>query len=220
MFRHPARPGHEVAPRRSAGQFCRVSASTDVARPSLEALLLPVLDRAYSYALRLVRNRADAEDLVQEAALAAARGFSGFEQGTNFGAWYFRILTNCFYARHRRRETTADADLDEIPDLYLYERAADLGLHGTSPDPAGELLASIDRDQIDEALVSLPNEYRVVAALYFVQDFSYAEIADVVNVPVGTVRSRLHRARKLLQLRLWNVAREHGLVRGAPEGSP
>jgi RNA polymerase sigma-70 factor (ECF subfamily) len=187
-----------------------VLADSDVT--TLETLLTPILGVAYGYGLRLVRNRAEAEDLLQEAALAAVRGFGTFRQGTNFKAWFFQVLTNCFYARHRRSAREGQAtDLDDVPELYLYERTAEIGLH-RAPDPARQVLSRLDSDEIAAALGSLPEEYRVVSTLYFMEDFTYEQIASILGVPVGTVRSRLHRGRKLLQRRLWPIAVEHGIV--------
>ncbi|HET7251041.1 MAG TPA: sigma-70 family RNA polymerase sigma factor [Gemmatimonadales bacterium] len=189
---------------------------TEQATPApqtLDGLLTPLLAGAYGLALRLLRNSADAQDLVQEAALAAARGFGTFQTGTNFKAWFFRILTNCYYSRHRRqRRQGTTADLDEVPDLYLYARAAEAGLHASPADPAQALLNRLDSAQIAGALQSLPQEYRVVSTLYLMEDLSYGEISDILRIPVGTVRSRLHRGRNILKKLLWQVAVEHGLV--------
>ncbi len=180
---------------------------------SLETLLTPLLARAYGYALRLTQNGAEAEDLLQEAALAAVRGFGTFQPGTNFKAWFFKILTNAFYGRHRRTAREGrTSELDDVPELYLYERTAEMGLQQAVPDPARHVLSRLDAEQITAALASLPEEYRVVSTLYFMDDFSYEEIARVLELPIGTVRSRLHRGRKLLQKRLWEVALEHGIV--------
>jgi len=180
---------------------------------TLDDLLRPLLERAYGLALRLLRNRADAEDLVQEAALAACRGFGTFQTGTNFKAWFFRILTNCYYYRHRRqRHEGPPVEFDETPELYLYSQTAELGLHQGAADPAQALLNRLDGDQIEGALQGLPHEYRLVSTLYFIEDFSYEEIAGILGIPLGTVRSRLHRGRKILQKLLWRVAVERGLV--------
>ena len=191
---------------------------TEEATPApqtLDDLLKPLLARAYGLALRLLRNSADAEDLVQEAVLAACRGFGTFQLGTNFKAWFFRILTNCYYSRHRRlRHEGQLTDLDEVPEQYLYIRTAELGLHGGQSDPVETVFNRLDSEQIVAALQDLPEEYRVVSTLYFMEDLSYGEIADTLGIPVGTVRSRLHRGRKILQKLLWRVAVERGVVRG------
>jgi RNA polymerase sigma-70 factor, ECF subfamily len=178
---------------------------------SLDELLMPILERAYGYALRLTRDRTEAEDLVQDAALAACKGFATFQQGTNFRRWFFQIITNCFYARHRRRRGD-EVSVEDIDDPQLYDGADQLGLFQRSTDPARELMSRVDRDAVDGALEKLPEEFRVVASLYFIEDLRYADISAIVNVPVGTVRSRLHRARKILQQQLWRTAVDNGLV--------
>lgn len=185
------------------------------ARPEdFESLLGPVVERAYGTALRLTGEAADAEDLVQEAALRAFQAFHQYRQGTNFRAWFFRILLNCFYASRRRKrpETSLNALEEEAEPLYLYSRTAEAGLHAPGRDPAREVLDRIAGEDAARAVASLPEEFRVVATLYFMDDFSYQEIAGVLDVPVGTVRSRLHRGRKLLQKALWEVATDAGLV--------
>ena len=179
---------------------------------SFEQLLAPILGAAYGTALHMTRHQDDAEDLVQEAAVRAFRSFHSFEPGTNFKAWFFRILTNCYYYRHRRqRHEGPPVEFDETPELYLYNRTAELGLHQGAADPAQALLNRLDSDQIAGALQGLPHEYRLVSTLYFIEDFSYEEIAGILGIPVGTVRSRLHRGRKILQKLLWRVAVERGL---------
>lgn len=186
---------------------------SDADREIFEELLTPHLKSAYGTALHLIRNAADAEDVVQEAALNAFKGFGGFERGTNFRAWFFRILVNCVYSRHRsskRQGTTVE--LEDTPELHLYVQTAQSGLHAQVEDPASELMNRLDRDAVIEALDALPEEHRVVATLYFMQDLPYQEIAEMVGCPVGTVRSRLHRARRLLQKQLWHIAEERGIT--------
>jgi RNA polymerase sigma-70 factor (ECF subfamily) len=179
-----------------------------------QAMLVALLSSAYGYALRLCRNRADAEDLVQEAALQACRGRDGFERGTNFKAWFFRILTTCFWGRHRRaKRRPSEVDFDDAPDLYLFARSAETGLPMTGDDPAALLIDRLGTERVVEAIAQLPEEYGVVCTLYFMEDFAYQEIADILGVPVGTVRSRLHRGRKMLQKSLWRVAEDAGVVR-------
>lgn len=179
-----------------------------------EAVLVPLLDRAYGMAYSLTHDRADAEDLVQEAALLAFKAFGQFRPGTNFKAWFYKILMNCFYGQHRKRRREGETvDLDSLPALYLYGKTADIGLHDQTQDPASALLARLDAEQIVAALEALPDEYRAACSLYFVQDFSYEEIAQTLDVPLGTVRSRIHRGRKLLQRRLWAIAEEQGIVK-------
>jgi RNA polymerase sigma-70 factor, ECF subfamily len=178
-----------------------------------EMLLAPVLSQAYGYALSLTRNRADAEDLVQDATFQAWKGFRTFQPGAPFKPWFFRILTNChrmtWRARARRLVTVSMGD---APDLFLYNtfKVAELPVAGD--DPAGRLMSNLSREAVQAAVRKLPEEYQVVAALYFIEDLSYEAIAAVLDVPPGTVRSRLHRARKLLQQRLWHVAEDEGIV--------
>ena len=188
-------------------------AATRLTPGGFEMLLGEVLSPAYGYALRLTRNRADAEDLVQEAALRAFRFADGFEAGTNFKAWFFRILVRQFWARRRRqKDRVTTVDLDDTPDLYLYARSAAAGIHGEPDDPAGELMDRLGTERIVAAIAELPDEYGVVCTLYFMEDFAYHEIAQILDVPVGTVRSRLHRGRKMLQKTLWQLAEEAGIV--------
>ena len=199
------------------GALSGQSATAQVAAPlganEFQALLVEVLPTAYGYALRLTRNRADAEDLVQDAALRAFRAVATFEPGTNFKAWIFRILTRCFWANHRRRQRRPNTvDFDDTPDLYLYARSAEHGLQWQGEDPARTLIDRLGTERVTDAIGQLPEEYGVVCTLYFMEDFAYHEIADVLEVPVGTVRSRLHRGRKMLQKALWHVAEESGIV--------
>lgn len=180
---------------------------------TLEEFLTPLLDVAYGTALRLTRNPADAEDLVQETAFLATRGFGQFEHGTNFRAWFFRILTNCFYSKYRKRKREGiPVELEDTPELFLYVQSSGAGIQKDSEDPAGAFMDRLDTEAVSRAIESLPEEYRVVATLYFMQDCPYQEIAAMVSVPVGTVRSRLHRGRRLLQRALWTIAEERGII--------
>lgn len=180
---------------------------------TLDQLLPPLLESAYRVALRLTGNPADAEDLVQEAAFLAAKGFRTFQTGTNFKAWFFRVMTNAFYSKYRRQKRQGEqVDLDDTPEAYLYQRTMDTGLYTRTKDPVQALMTTITTDQITEALNDLPEEYRVVSSMYFEEDMAYQDIAGVLEIPVGTVRSRLHRGRKLLQRRLWDVAVEAGVI--------
>jgi len=182
-------------------------------REIFEGLLAPLLGAAYGTALHLTRNAADAEDLVQEASLNAFRGFGSFEQGSNFRAWFFRILVNCVYSRHRRtRRQGTQVELEDSPELYLYCQTAAAGLHGQTEDPASALMNQLDQAAINAAIDALPDEFRIVATLYFMQDLAYQEIAEMIGCPVGTVRSRLHRARRMLQKQLWRIAQERGIT--------
>jgi RNA polymerase sigma-70 factor (ECF subfamily) len=185
---------------------------------SFESLFVPLTKSAFGVAIRFTGNRSDAEDLVQEAALLAFRAFDSFEPGTNFKAWFFRILTNCYYSKRRREKSRpVTTDLDDTPDLYLYARSAETGFPTAGPDPAAQLFDKLGTERVVAAIERLPEEYRVVSTLYFMEDFSYQEISRVLECPVGTVRSRLHRGRKMLQKALWHVAQEDGLIAGTAE---
>lgn len=185
---------------------------------TLDQLLPPLLESAYRVALRLTGNVADAEDLVQEGAFLAAKGFHTFRPGTNFKAWFFRVMTNAFYSKYRRKKRRGEqVDIDDTPEVYLFQRTRELGLQREDGDPVQTLMTSLTTERISGALSELPEEYRVVASMYFEDDMAYQDIARVLDIPVGTVRSRLHRGRKLLQRSLWDVAVEAGIV--PPEGA-
>jgi RNA polymerase sigma-70 factor (ECF subfamily) len=192
--------------------------STTDALPTFDELLGPVLQPAYGAAFHMCRNSHDAEDLVQEAALQAYKHFHQFQPGTKFKAWFFKILTNLFYYKYRKKKREPQlVDLEDAPDCYLYVQTAVIGLHGGNQDPAESIMAKMEVEHVEEAISQLPEEFRVVAALYFIEDFSYEEIAGIVEKPVGTVRSRLHRGRKMLQKALWHVAEERGIVASLAE---
>jgi RNA polymerase sigma-70 factor (ECF subfamily) len=178
-------------------------------------LLEPLLDFSYRMALHLVRNPADAEDLLQDAALLAFRHFEQFRPGTNFKAWFFRILVNRFYSRYRRRNARVTFD-----DLVTERAAAHDGPDGffsRVARPDAELLGRADAAAITAALGALPDDFRTVCTLYLVEDLSYKEIAALLAVPVGTVRSRLHRGRRLLQRALGELAVERGIIHDATD---
>lgn len=180
---------------------------------SFEALLASVMDRAYSLASHLTHDGDDAADLVQTAALQAFRAFHQYAPGTNFRAWFLRILTNCFLAQYRKnKRRPRPTAIEEVEPLALYDRAAELGLLTQSPDPAARVLESLGVADIQAAIQALPDDFRLTCALYFVEELSYQEISEVTDVALGTVRSRLHRGRRLLQRELWERARAHGIV--------
>ncbi len=166
----------------------------------------------YSAALRMTRNPSDAEDLVQETYLKAYRAFDSFTEGTNIRAWLYRILTNTYInnyrAAKRRPEVT---DVEDVEDLYLYRRVAGDGAGGRSAED--EVLAGITDDEVKEAIESLPDNFRIAVMLADVEGFTYKEIAEITDVPIGTVMSRIHRGRRALQKALVNYAERRGLVR-------
>jgi RNA polymerase sigma-70 factor, ECF subfamily len=183
---------------------------TDV---GFEALLRPLLGAAYGLALHLTRSRPDAEDLVQDAALLAFRGFRTFQKGSNFKAWFFRIIYNTFVSKYRQRRSERGAlGLEDASELYLQFRTQEAGLHVQGSDPVRAAIGRMEAERVAAALQALPEEYRVVATMYFLEDFSYQDMAEMLRIPIGTVRSRLHRGRKMLQKRLWQIAVDQGLV--------
>jgi RNA polymerase sigma-70 factor (ECF subfamily) len=177
-----------------------------------ERQVLPLLPNLYSAALRMTRNPADAEDLVQETYLRAYRGFSGFEEGTNLRAWMYRILTNTFINSYRKKQrepvTVQEDDLDE---WYLYDK---LGENGVEPSAEAEVIRSMPDEDVQRALEALPEGFRLAVLLADVEGFSYKEIAEILGIPIGTVMSRLHRGRRALEKALWERVRERGLVSG------
>jgi RNA polymerase sigma-70 factor (ECF subfamily) len=182
---------------------------TECRKKRFEALLSPVLDAAYGTALRMTHNREDAADLIQEVALQAFRAFDTFQEGTNFKAWFFRILVNAFRYNYRKRKRGPTITcLEDASELYLYMRATEAGMVTRRDNPAEVVLGQMTEAQVANALAALPEEFRIVSTLYFMEEMSYQEIAEIVNCPVGTVRSRLHRGRKLLQKALWDMVEE------------
>jgi RNA polymerase sigma-70 factor (ECF subfamily) len=174
----------------------------------------------YSAALRMTRNAADAEDLVQETYLRAYRGFGSFEQGTNLKAWLYRILTNTFINRYRAAKRRPDeTDLEEVEDFYLYRRLGGLEGARASRSAEDELLDVLTEGEVREAVESLPENFRLAVLLADVEGFSYKEIAEILDIPIGTVMSRLHRGRRALQKRLYEFAAGRGLV-DRPEEEP
>ena len=165
----------------------------------------------YSAALRMTRNPADAEDVVQETFLKAYRAYDSFSEGTNLKAWLYRILTNTYINKYRKKQRRpSEVELGELQDLYLFKR---LGEHsGAQVSAESEALDMFVDEDIVEALESLPENFRLPVLYADVEGFSYKEIAEILDVPIGTVMSRLHRGRKALQRKLWNLAVERGLV--------
>jgi RNA polymerase sigma-70 factor (ECF subfamily) len=175
---------------------------------------LPLLDSLYGAALRMTRNPSDAEDLVQETMLRAYRSFESFEPGTNLKAWLFRILTNAYINTYRKRQREPrKVSQDELGEFDLYQQ-----LKEQDPDfsvtPESIVLDNLVDSDIIAAIDELPEQFRLAVVLSDIEGFSYAEMAEIMGVPMGTVMSRLHRGRKALQRRLWELARDRGIVRG------
>jgi len=175
----------------------------------------------YAAAMRMTRNRADAEDLVQETYLKAYRGFGGFQEGTNLKAWLYRILTNTYINIYRAKKRRPDeTELDEVEDLSLYRRLGGLEAANLGRSAEDELMDWFSEAEVKDALEDLPEQFRMAVLLADVEGFSYKEIASILDIPIGTVMSRLHRGRTGLQKRLYDFAVTRGLIDPAQPHPP
>jgi RNA polymerase sigma-70 factor (ECF subfamily) len=183
------------------------------AQEEFQADTMEFMDALYGAALRMTKNPADAEDLVQETYLKAYRSYASFEKGTNLRAWLYRILTNTYINIYRAKQIRPQIDdVEDIEDLYLYRKVA--GSDGTLSQSAEEVVLDAITDvAMKEALESLPDTFRMTVLLADIEGFSYAEIAEITDVPAGTVMSRLHRGRRALQKALLPYAERQGLIR-------
>ena len=212
----PLEPATRVAggPSPESGAIARRSdlGSGFVLRARFEAEALPLMPGMYSAAYGLTRNAADAEDLVQETFLRAYRGFFQFREGTNLKAWLHRIMRNTFNTNYRKRKREPETiSVIDVEDWYLYSKMQESGLE---PSAESSVLEALPDEEVQGALLSLPERFRTVVLLADIEGFKYAEIAEITGAPVGTVMSRLHRGRKALEKRLWDVVRERRDVRG------
>jgi len=185
----------------------------DALRERFERDVLPILPSLYGAALRMTRNPTDAEDLLQETTLRAFRGFGGFQEGTNLKAWLYRILTNSYITTYRKkqREPQIVEGPDDLDEWFLFDRIGARHVEGSAEQ---EVLDRLPDTDVKAALESIPENFRVPVLLADVEGFSYKEIAEIMDTPIGTVMSRLHRGRKALEKALWDTARERGLVDG------
>jgi RNA polymerase sigma-70 factor (ECF subfamily) len=176
---------------------------------AFEREALPHTDLLYNYALRMTNNPADADDLVQETYLKAYRFWESYEQGTNIRAWLFRILKNSYINRYRKEVREPDkVEYDDVKSLYSTRGEGTADQNDLQESMFGNLLD----DEITGAIASLPDEFRTVVILCDIEALTYEEVAAFMECPLGTVRSRLHRGRKLLRGRLADYARQRGLV--------
>src|SRR3982750_3829039 len=181
-------------------------------RERFERDVLPMLPSLYGAAMRLTRNRSDAEDLGQETYLRAYRGFAGFKEGTNLKAWLYRILTNSYintYRKKQRQPQIVDGP-EDVDEWYLYDRLGDRNVEDSAETA---VLDTIPDQAVKDAVESLPERFRLPVLLADVEGFSYKEIAEIMDTPIGTVMSRLHRGRKQLQVLLADYAKGRGLVK-------
>jgi RNA polymerase sigma-70 factor, ECF subfamily len=177
-----------------------------------ERAAMPFLDSLYNTAYRMARNAEDAEDLVQETYLKAYRSFGQFTPGTNLKAWLFKILKNTFINEYRKRQAAPiESDFADIEENFESQLSAEAT--GQMKNPEEEILESAFDEGVQRALEELPDDYRMTVLLADIEGFSYKEIAEILEIPVGTVMSRLYRGRKLLEAEMLRYARERGYLR-------
>jgi RNA polymerase sigma-70 factor (ECF subfamily) len=180
-------------------------------RKTFEAEALPHMDALMRTALRMTKNENDAQDLVQETMIKAYRFWDRFELGSNCRAWLFKIMTNIFINDYRSKSRSPVAvNVDEIDDNFLYGQ---LSSAGEGENPERDLFAKVFDDDVKRAIEHLPEDFRLVVVLSFLEGFSYQEIADIADLQLGTVKSRLHRGRKLLQKQLHEYAVRNGYIK-------
>ena len=201
----------------------RQQLTDDERRTAFTRDALPFVDQLYGAAMRYTRNRADAEDLVQDAMAKAYQAFHQYEPGTNLRAWLFRVLSTTYintYRKKQRRPQEVSADgvregLDDAGDFSLFDRLDG----GSSPSAEFEVMQGLPAEAVKAALDELPEQFRTAVYLADVEGFTYAEIAEIMDTPIGTVMSRLHRGRSALQKALYDHAVRFGLV-GTDDDDP
>ena len=186
-----------------------LSRTTHKKQQEFEAEALPHMDILYNFALRTTGNEDDARDLLQETYLKAYRFWDKYEPGTNIRAWLFRIMKNSYINRYRKETREPDTvDYEDVENFYDTIRAESTDTNDLQQKLFGNLLG----DEVTQALQELPEDFRTVVILCDIEGLTYEEIAEFLDCPIGTVRSRLHRGRKLLQTRLFEYAKSRGLI--------
>jgi len=187
--------------------------SEEKKRKRFETEALVHIDSLLRTALRMTRNEGDANDLVQEAYLKAYRFWDKFQEGSNCRAWLYKIMTNIFINNYRAKAWKPQViDIEDIDDSFLHGQLSALG---PSEDPEKLFFNKVFDDDVKGAIDELPEDFRLVIVLSFLEGFSYQEIADILDINIGTVKSRLHRGRKILQKSLWDYAVKNGFVKEA-----
>jgi RNA polymerase sigma-70 factor (ECF subfamily) len=229
--RDAAKPGHDrevmtpvssIVPANTGsepkGSAAVAEESVEQRRARFERDALPFLDQLYAAAMRMTRNPADAEDLVQETYVKAFAAFHQFQEGTNLKAWLYRILTNSFINTYRKKQREPQKSSSEnIEDWQL--AAAESHTSSGLRSAEMEALDHLPDSDVKEALQSLPEDFRLAVYLADVEGFAYKEIAEIMDTPIGTVMSRLHRGRKQLQVLLADYAKDRGLVKAGSTGT-
>jgi RNA polymerase sigma-70 factor (ECF subfamily) len=198
----PVRPGREVD-----GTVVRTDLTEQQRRELFEQQVMPIIDRMFGAAMRYTHDPTDAQDLVQETVAKAYQSFHQYQQGTNLRAWLYRILHTTYISMYRKAQRRPQETLQEsIDDFSFYDEAR------TGPSAEREVFAEITDEVVKGALADLPDTFRMAVYLADVEGFAYKEIAEIMDTPIGTVMSRLHRGRKALQQALGEYARSQGLV--------
>lgn len=199
--------------RQEDGTIVRTELSDDERRELFEAQAMPLTDRLYGAAMRYTKDPDDAKDLLQEALVKAYRSFHQYQQGTNLKAWLYRVLHTTFLSMYRKQQRRPQENLtDDWGDHTLFDAVVESG------SVEEEVLGSFTDQAIKDALADLPEQFRMAVYLADIEGFQYKEIAEIMDTPVGTVMSRIHRGRKGLQQALTEYARERGIL--GPDEEP
>ncbi len=184
-----------------------------------EAAALEHIDSLFNFGMRMTGNREAAEDLVQETYLKVHRFSHTFKDGSNLKAWLFKILRNTFINTFRKKiKEPKSVHYDEVEDFYLFNKIKTAKKEGDYVSGESSDVYEFLEDEVKNAVNSLPLAFREVVLYSDIEDLSYGEISEIVGCPIGTVKSRLFRARKLLQKSLWNYANERGYLKERQEG--